>query len=503
MSHVLRAILVALVVVGLLLPSTAGGRVNIVLLGSTGNLAEKYLWQSLYNIHTDGLSTEDAMFVYPAATKDAEKSTPILERILEEAITPTSQESKKEFLARVASYVQLRREDQYKELGEQMARDAAASGEIEAGRLFYLSVPPKFFGSIAENINKHLRPQTEGAWLRVIVEKPFGVDSESAEKLANSLYDSLGKHEILLVDHYMGKAGLHGIREFLQKNPLVNYANGRDIKQIEIGMLETEDCKGRTGFYDEVGVIRDTIQNHLMMMLALVGLDGTDPSIEEAERRKHVIEKLNTATYRRLVHLGQYSSYQEHINEDRAKWGEPPAEGKSVTPTYAHILMKLRGLNNHLDGVPIHLKSGKALDLRRSYVELLFDDGEILVFNVQGPTPFGLSGTMIGASRRLAEFVPPENWNLQNLENFGHVAVAPETPSAYESLLRGGLEGDNKNFVRLDEVLEAWRVWTPLIKQVEERHAKVMQVFELYPKGADFYKSDGKERRRHNRHDEL
>ncbi|GBG28281.1 Glucose-6-phosphate 1-dehydrogenase [Hondaea fermentalgiana] len=491
----MRLALLGLLVVSLLLQTTAAGRVNVVLLGATGNLAEKYLWQGLYNIHEAGLKTGDEMFVYAAATKDASKSSPILQRILANNITASSPESKAAFLARVSSYVQLRSEEQYAALGERMLEDMRASGETEAGRLLYLSVPPKFFGPIADNINKHLRPQGKNAWLRVIVEKPFGVDTSSAESLAASLYESLDKDEILLVDHYMGKSGLHGIRDFVKANSLPDFVGkNRRVSRVEIGMLETEDCKGRTGFYEEVGVLRDTMQNHLMMMLALLGMDA-DTSVAgaaEADARKLVFEQLSAASLDRVARIAQYASYHDHVNEDRAKWDEPLLEERSMTPTYAHVVLKLQGANDVLDNVPIHFKSGKALSTRRAYTELHFDDGEVLIFNLQGPAgASGAKGALVAASSALPSFQAPSDWEVKDIEGFGRVAMAPDGPFAYEVLLRAGLEGVREHFVRLDEVLESWRVWTPLLEEIEA--GKVAHRLEAYKHGAEIFASDSKD----------
>jgi len=253
------------------------------------------------------------------------------------------------------------------------------------------------------------------------------------------------------------------------------------IKEVEVGMLETDDCKGRTGFYDEVGVVRDTVQNHLMMMLAVMAMDTSGAYPDEAGARKALLHQLETATLDKVVRLGQYRSYNDHVNEDRARWGEPPLEGVSGTPTYLHATLTVDSAQSFLHGVPVHFKSGKALNIRRSYVEVTFQDDTKLVFNLQGPANQHHSGALI-----LTTSVPfrlPEGWQYVD-SPMGATAVAAVTtkrPFAYEFLLRAALEGRKENFVRLDEVLEAWRIWTPLLKQLEANDGPAM---ELYDHGA-------------------
>lgn len=487
MKHILGYVFV---ICALIVKTVESKRVNVVLLGATGNLAEKYLWQGLFNIYSDGLRTGDDLFIYPAATKGADKAAPILDPILENNITAGNPGAKKQFLERVTPYVQLRSEENYQALGESMTKNQDAANEEEAGRLFYLSVPPKFFGSIAEYINQHLRPSNKNAWLRVIVEKPFGVDLESATALAEGLYKSLDKTEILLVDHYMGKETMHALREFHQTNSFDTLAKGKNVVDIEVGMLETDDVKGRTGFYDEVGVIRDTIQNHLMMMLALLVMNpkaaGTD---QEPAARQDVFKLLATADHKHITTLGQYETYNKHVDEDLEKWGEPLREKPSNTITYAHFKIPLSSESpQRWANVPVHFKSGKALDIRRSYIELHFDDGESIVFNLQGPTRHEkLSGALVYASGpMLKNFVPPKGWQVKTLEGENIKAVyAPKSPFAYQVLLRAGLEGSREHFVTLDEVLEAWRVWSPILSKLETDSI----VFDYTP-GEPFHEDD-------------
>jgi len=461
----MRGFAAASLFVLLLLAGSEGKTVNVVLVGATGNLAVKYLWQGLFNIFKEGLSSGDDMFVFPVASKPAEKAAPILDAILKSNITSEDAMVKKEFMKRVAPYMQLRDKEHFEALAKKMDE----STEEEAGRLFYLSVPPKIFNSIATNINEFLRPKS--GWLRVIVEKPFGVDLASAEELAQDLYRSLHAKEIFLIDHYMGKAGMHAIRDFHKRNSLHKLLEGREVKKIEVGMLETDDCKGRTSFYDEVGVIRDTMQNHLMMMLGLLAMNHEDAVRDEPAARKAVFEKLARSGLKSIAKIGQYADYFAHINEDRAEWDEKLLEESSGTPTYAHVVLTLDDVGSIFHEVPIHFKSGKALNLRRSFVEIHVDDEDMIIFNLQGPAAYGFEGALVLVSHGVGDFNEADNWEKRSHSGIAHVAMAPPTPFAYEVLLRAGLEGDSEHFVTLDEVLEAWKIWDPLLKELQSNPA--------------------------------
>lgn len=509
----------------------AADRVSVVLIGATGNLAEKYLWQGLYNIHASGLRAGDSMFIYPAANEAAGTAAPTLTRIWADNITSADAAKKDGFLSRVAEYAQLRSSADYEKLGQAMDETVKASDEEEAGRLIYLSVPPKFFGPICADVHKFLRPRK--GWLRVIVEKPFGVDHLSATKLAEELFVSLKSEEILLVDHYMGKATMAGMRAFGRANPAYHGTSDPSgtppgIRYIEVGMLETVDVKGRTGFYDGIGVLRDTMQNHLMMMLAQVCMDRTDSSHEEADARLAFFTKLRTDPEMPMhpVLLGQYRSYNEHVNEDLATWGEKPRDAPSNTLTYAHVVTRLKSNASGgsqtgwwplralgwgsaedtpkstafgvCDNINIHLLSGKAQDISRSYVEVHYKDGTATVFNLQGPVfpkdrdssnprnyDYSLKGAVIASSG--PKFVVPHGWSSQESE-WGQVAVAPDAPFAYEVLLRAGLEGDREHFVRIDEVVEAWRVWDRLL--ADDVAGTLGRQIHLYDHGAALYRHD-------------
>lgn len=381
-------------------------------------------------------------------------SQPQIDAILADNVTSAKPHQKEFFLPQVNKYHQLSASSDYAVLQASISQRMKNLGEVEVGRLIYMSVPPKVFGPIAKEINTSLRPQRSDAWLKVIVEKPFGVDLVSADELAHNLFVSLKEKEVLLVDHYMGKFGLVAMREFhhLNRNYVKKLFDSKSVKEIVIDMVETEHCAGRTFFYDEVGVIRDTMQNHLMMMLSLFLMEVHDHEEEDVARMK-VIHNIRKAALVDTT-LGQYQDYNKHILEEITKAYGPDVAKRhptSYVPTYAKVKLVMNG--GYYDKIPITLTSGKALAKRRAYLKLVTVDGGELIFNVQGEVQAKgekINEAAVYASEKLPPFNGPVGWTEKSKRFF----VAPDKlPSAYQVLLSDALHGKFSSFVKIPEVI--------------------------------------------------
>ena len=310
-TNIVACCLVLVATLGAASAENARDYVAVVLLGSTGNLAKKYLWQSLLN------AGEDMAFdviVLPAATKKAAIGQPLVAAALSGNVTYTGAASRAAFDARVLPYHQLRSDGDYSTAAATLEDYARSRAGREIGRLWYLAVPPKFYGGIAKNIHERGRPTSTTAtpsWMRVVFEKPFGSSLDSAKALAATLADSgLDEPEIYRVDHYLGKAAVRALLPFRAANKLAfeldgvtnaarlaaswghtdaaGRAAGLTLERIEVAMTETENCEGRTSFYDAYGVVRDVLQNHLTEIAAaiLMELPAPDASLEEIKAAK-------------------------------------------------------------------------------------------------------------------------------------------------------------------------------------------------------------------------
>ena len=342
--------------------------IDVALIGATGNLAQKYLWTSLFR-----LSKDIPLRVYPGSRDVTDKGQEKVDRILSSNINCDGDHCTQDietFVKNVVRpYVRVKATDHYSELHKIIERDVKST--CSSGRLFYLAVPPSAYATIANAINTLARPSQ--GWLRAVFEKPFGSDYDSALKMADDLSKALTEKEIYRIDHYLGKQALQGIPElFAQNRDTLGHIMNKDyVDKIEVAMMETEDCAGRTGFYDKYGVIRDVFQNHLSEMLALILSDLPVSPENRLESLRNVQIDRNEIT------IGQYDEYQSHVDEDRKRWDEDDVGKRTVTPTCA--LTKLYSSQKRWNDVPIYLYSGKAAYPRkRGMIRVDFTNGGFL-----------------------------------------------------------------------------------------------------------------------------
>jgi hexose-6-phosphate dehydrogenase len=402
----------------------------------------------------------------------------------------------------VGNYHQLTQPAHFRALHADIQTKMKQMGVKETGRVFYLSVPPKAFGDISREIHQHARP-AETSFLKVIVEKPFGTNLQTAENLSREIFANLKESEVLLIDHYCGKMGLLGIPQFYKANPdyLAHVIVPDKIKDIIIHMVETEDVKGRTSFYEDVGVIRDTMQNHLTVMAQLV---ASSPPFTDKE--KLVVLKAIPGKTHQIESIGQYVDYNVHVLEDleKANEGKPADQqeqphhvGGSVVPTYARVSFKM-GRIHRLAGVKITFVSGKALKERRAFAQIRFKDGESLTFMVQGSLTVSDGTTVTGAAIYATKGLPEFNskglpkW-LLSMKHKNRLLIAHETPNAYQVLLKEVLEGRFESFVKIPEVLEAWRIWTPVLLDITEGNSIPLIRYQHGGKGLDDPMNGGSE----------
>mmetsp|Transcript_11629 Transcript_11629/g.25212 ORF Transcript_11629/g.25212 Transcript_11629/m.25212 type:complete len:269 (-) Transcript_11629:132-938(-) len=213
------------------------------------------------------------------------------------------------------------------------------------------------------------------------------------------------------------------------------------------------------------------MQNHLMMMFALLGMDYSKVGeASESDLRKQVFDSMTPLTMENIELLGQYWTYPDHLERDLENSGREHIEEDMEYDqmTFANVSIPLHESAYLFSNVPVYFVSGKALAERRSYTEVVFENDQRLVFNLQGPGEYGLAGSYVLATSSLTTFSMPQNWKMSTTPEGHKVAHAPETPFAYEVLLRAGLEGEKEHFVLLTEVLSAWRVWDTAVKYVDK-----------------------------------
>ncbi|XP_068096795.1 GDH/6PGL endoplasmic bifunctional protein [Hyperolius riggenbachi] len=484
------------------------GHVSVVLLGATGDLAKKYLWQGLFQLYLNEVYKGHSFSFYGAALTPAEKAESILFNNLKTLSCPADVEAEKcalvkdQFL-KLTHYRQLKTAENYTVLNQDILRSLAEEDLHEAGRLFYLSVPPFAYADIARNINATCRPPP-GAWLRVVLEKPFGHDYDSAKQLASDMQMFFQEEEIYRVDHYLGKQAVEQILPFRRRNQkhLDPIWNRHHVERVEIVLKETVDAKGRTSFYEEYGVIRDVIQNHLTEILTSVAMEvphNLTNSGDVLRAKLELLDSLHALDPSSAV-IGQYQNYLQQVKEEMEK----PAHFLTNTQTFAGILLYID--NIRWEGVPFLLVSGKDLDERTSFVRVVFKNHafclqkESAQDNVKNPCKprqiiFHIGHGELGFPAVLVSqtlFKPslaPSQWvevsEHPTVSLFGqllsdHYVYRPiQERDAYAMLISNIYRGKKESFITTKNLLASWKFWTPLLESLERQSPRV------YPGGSE------------------
>ncbi|KAA0712785.1 GDH/6PGL endoplasmic bifunctional protein [Triplophysa tibetana] len=482
-------------------PKQSLGHVTVVIVGATGDLARKYLWQGFFQLYADRVGKGHTFSFYGGGLSPDEKATPLLFGLLKELPCPSELSAErcalvKDQFLHLAQYRQLNTSEDYEKLSQHIRQQMEQEGMVEAGRLFYLSVPAFTYADIAEKINNTCRPSPD-AWLRVVLEKPFGHDMGSAQYLAKQLSVKLKEEEMYRIDHYLGKQVVSKVLSFRKENKklLDPIWNNHHIERIEIVLKETLDAKGRIQFYDQYGVIRDVLQNHLteVMTLMLMNLPANlSNSAEILQNKLQLLASLQNIDKSNAV-IGQYQAYNGEVQEELNK----TKDYYSVTPTFAGVVIHVS--NTKYDGIPIFMMSGKALDERVSYARVIFKSD---TFCVQDPTDIQCKAKQIVfylghgnlqypailvsknlfkpdlASHDWKEVTENKDVNVLGLplsDYYIQTPVALREP--YCELISQVLIGRKDSFISTEGLLASWDFWTPLL------HSLAHVFPRLYPGG--------------------
>lgn len=502
------AVATCVALLGCLQAQELQGHVSIILLGATGDLARKYLWQGLFQLYLDEAGKGHSFSFHGAALTTTKQGQEFMAKVLEslscpEDVAPSRCAELKDQFRRLSRYRQLKTQGDYVALSEDVEALVRHEGRREAGRLFYFSVPPFAYADIARSINSTCRPGP-GAWLRVVLEKPFGHDFLSAQQLATELGSFFQEEEMYRVDHYLGKQAVAQILPFRDQNrkALDGLWNRHHVARVEIVLKETVDAEGRTSFYEEYGVIRDVLQNHLTEVLTLVAMElPYNASSAEAVLR-HKLQAFDALRGLRSASavLGQYRAYGAQVRRELHK----PDSFHSLTPTFAGILVHVD--NPRWEGVPFILMSGKALDERVGYVRILFKNRAFcaqsekdwvtaqspclpqqIIFYI-GHGELGTPAVLVSRSL-FKPTLPSKSWkeveDRPGLRLFGrplsdYYAYSPvKERDAYSTLISHIFHGRKDSFVTTENLLASWAFWTPLLDSLAR------EVPRLYPGGAE------------------
>ncbi|KAL3108098.1 hypothetical protein niasHT_017592 [Heterodera trifolii] len=453
-----------------------------VVFGASGDLAKKKIYPTLWWLFRDGLLPRDTHIIGYARSR---LTLATLRTAFEKHCNVRDGERPMfEQYIKHCSYIS----GQYDTDEGLIALDRAII-EMEhtfkkpANRLFYLALPPEVFETVTEHIQRHCMSKCASAWTRVIIEKPFGYDDVSSAHLSAHLAKLFAEEQIYRIDHYLGKEMVQNLVVLRFGNRFISRSWSRDdIASVTISFKENFGTQGRGGYFDKSGIIRDVMQNHLMQILTLVAMEKPATlSAEDIRNEKVKVLKVIKPVELDQTVLGQYIGNPMGKDDDsrKAYLDDPTVPRGSTTPTFATAVLFVH--NERWEGVPFFLRCGKALNERKAEVRIQYKDvsGDIfpedslkrneLVIRVQ---PNEAVYMKVNTKRPGFSF-DSEQTELDLTFNSRYKGL--RFPDAYERLFFDLFSGRQYNFVRADELEHAWRIFTPLLKRIEDDRVKPEQ----------------------------
>lgn len=456
---------------------------TIFVVGASGDLAKKKTYPSLFDLHRHGfLTTRTTICGYARSHKTDEDFKEQIRPYLKNG----SEEQKDSFLKlciyRNGNY------DSAEDVARVFQELEKKEEELDAGRanrLFYFAIPPSVFVPIGKSIkegviDKKSDPNKIG-WSRLIVEKPFGKDSASFLELSKAMGALYTEDYIYRIDHYLGK-------EMVQNLVILRFSNAifeplwnrNHVKSVIITFKEDFGTKGRGGYFDNYGIIRDVIQNHLLQVMSLVAMEppvavtGEDSANFVRDEKVKVLNCIDPVKLEDCV-LGQY--LEDPNGTEVAYTADPTVPDDSVTPTFATIVLWIK--NARWDGVPFIIKAGKALNERKAEIRIQFK---------RAPGATGMfAGHNVPENELVMKLQPDEAVYMKTNVKSPGLTTKPITSEldlsykqrydveifdAYTRLILEVIRGRQATFVRDDELKASWAIFTPLLHQIENEKIK-------------------------------
>ncbi|XP_044494694.1 glucose-6-phosphate 1-dehydrogenase, chloroplastic-like [Mangifera indica] len=463
--------------------------VSITVVGASGDLAKKKIFPALFALYYEDCLPEHFTIYGYARSKmtDAE-----LRNMVSRTLTcridkrENCDEKMEQFLKRCFYHSgQYDSEENFAELDKKLKKHEG--GRI-CNRLFYLSIPPNIFIDAVKCAS--LSASSGNGWTRVIVEKPFGRDSESSAALTKALKNYLDEDQIFRIDHYLGKELVENLSVLRFSNLIFEPLWSRQyIRNVQLIFSEDFGTEGRGGYFDNYGIIRDIMQNHLLQILALFAME-TPVSLDAEDIRNEKVKVLRSMRPLQLedVVVGQYKSHRKGGVTYAAYTDDKTVPKDSLTPTFAAAAVFID--NARWDGVPFLMKAGKALHCKRAEIRVQFRHVPGNLYNRNFGTDLDRATNELvihvqpdeAIYLKINNKVPGLGMRLDHSTLNLHYAArySKEIPDAYERLLLDAIEGERRLFIRSDELDAAWSLFTPLLKELEDK--KIIP--EYYPYGS-------------------
>jgi len=458
----------------------------LIIFGATGDLTFRKLIPALYQLEKKKELGKG--FGVVAVARKSISSKEYLQEAKEKAKSHTSEDFEESLWEELKDRIryqplEFNNETDYETLNQTLNRLDREMG-AQGNRLFYMATSPKYFEIIANHIKKKDLYHEKQGWKRLMVEKPFGRDLPSAQKLNGALTKVFGEEEIFRVDHYLMKEMVQDLLMIRAANQIFEPTWNREhIDHVQIISTESEGVGTRGEYYDQGGALRDMVQNHLLQMLALtaVELPGNLTAKNLREEKIKILQSLiplREDSIKEQMVLGQYQGYRE----------EPGVAANSSTETYAAIRVFL----NHPRwlGVPFYLKTGKGLKEKAARIVIQYrlpmgscclgttkeiEEPNRLTINIQP-----LEGVVLSFNTKqpgtLDTIMPVSMDFCQNC------LIGMNTPEAYEKLLGDAAKGDQTSFTHWEEVEASWK-WTDTLIDWAGKHPREVKLYEKGSQG--------------------
>jgi glucose-6-phosphate 1-dehydrogenase len=468
------------------------GACAFVIFGGSGDLTKRLLIPALYHLKRANLLPEDFAIIGISRTAESdEQFRSRLAQSLRELSADAIDDADWNWLAQRMHYMAGSFDDpatyrRLKELLQKTDTDHRTAGNY----LFYMAVPETQFTPIVQGLGAvGLTGEADGHWRRVVVEKPFGTDLQSAKALNRTLLEFLTEPQIYRIDHYLGKETVQNIMVFRFGNGLFEPLwNRNHIDHVEITVAEALGVEKRGKYYDATGALRDMLPNHMFQLLTLTAMEP--PTCFEANATRNEKGKVLDAirhftgdSARENVVRAQYGSGSIQQKAIRAYRDEPDVAPNSVTETY--VAMKLAIDNWRWAGVPFYLRTGKTLAAKHSEIVIQFKQAPLTLFHdtpVESLTPNDLILNIQpeeGVVLRFGAKVPGPNMRIGDVQmrfKYGDY-FQPAPSNGYETLLYDCMLGDASLFQRADTIEAGWAIVQPVLDSWSENRVNTLPLY--------------------------
>jgi glucose-6-phosphate 1-dehydrogenase len=459
---------------------------TMVICGATGDLTERKLAPALYNTLLGGFLPPEFTVVGFARREltDEQFREHLLAGINTHSRNKPAKPAIWESFARGIEYHRGDFDDPaaYAELAKRLDRIDRDRGTA-GNRLFYLAVPPSLYPEIVNQLDRaglavsgaHRSSGSKRGWTRVIVEKPFGYDVDSARTLNHEIGEVFDEDQVYRIDHYLGKETVQNLAVFRFGNGLFEPIwNRRYIDSVQITVAETVGVEGRGEFYDSTGALRDIVQNHGLQLMAMFAME---PPVEFAaedlrDEKLKVLRAVKPMTAEDVAAntiRGQYVSGWVEGERLPSYRDAPEVEPDSQTETFAALKLSIDSWR--WAGVPFYLRTGKAMPSRVTEIAVQFKRAPLALFQRAGVPAVEPNVLAIrvqpdeGILLRFGAKVPGQGLQIRtvNMDFRYGSSFAVDSPDAYETLLLDAMIGDPSLFTRDDEVEQAWSILQPIL----------------------------------------